>query len=310
MSILNSSREDVQQRPSSRKPKRRRFIWFLNYILPPSLFNLRQRRTEQVSPAGHFTVASSVYRNQSTQTPTWDPWSTAGFEEQLSGPSTPRRNIIYSQSNSLRVPFLPEDDHPLRDGLAAKNFASGLTPLSSSSSDPSFLAVPDFTETTVSQYVGTEHTTPFVLDNDTGDIPGVMPSPTGKKNLFLETAYIISPDGTKGGVLMVIDTQSCCNLLSVERSEHLGLEWEPYDRVLYPLQTVSSPIGVIRPYGIVRDVEWHISGHMITNISDFLVVDMKDYDAVLGQSDIIRYEILRPGPGLERPAVDRNLTLA
>ena len=305
------SREDVQQRPSSRKSKRRWFIWILKYILPPRLSNLRRRRTEQARPVNHSTVAFPA-RTRSTQTPAWDQWSTHGFEGQVSGPSTIESHSIYS----FRVPFLPEDSHPLHDGLEAENLATGLTPLSSSPSPPA-IAIPDSGDTTA---IETEQTSPLVLDNNTGDISGVSSSPTDtvpvsvhslrNKNPFQETAYIIRPNGKKRGVLMMIDTQSCCNLLDVEKWKPLNLKMEPYDRTLYPLQTFSAPIRGVKPCGIAKNVEWHIAGHMKTNISDFLVVDMRHYDAVLGSSDIIRYDILRPGPGIERPAVDRNLVQA
>ncbi|KAH8432753.1 retropepsin-like aspartic protease [Aspergillus melleus] len=314
------SREDVQQQPSSLKSITRRFIWILDYIKPSRVFNLRGRRVERVSYAEHSTVASRTPYIRSAQIPLLNPWSTFGFEGQLLGTATSLRYAIYSQSNDLRIPFLSEDGPAQYDRLVADNLAIGLTPSSSSSSHPSLLEIPDFTERIERQRIGTEQTTPFELDDHTGDISGVTSSPTDivpvsvhplkDKNLFQTTAYIIRPDGEKGGVLMMIDTQSCHNLLSFERWKSLNLKMEPYDRKLYPLQTFSAPVRGVKPHGIVKNVEWHIANHMRTNISDYLVVDMRDYDAVLGQSDIVRYDILRPGPGIERPAVDRNLVQA
>ncbi|KAA8650893.1 hypothetical protein EYZ11_011687 [Aspergillus tanneri] len=119
-------------------------------------------------------------------------------------------------------------------------------------------------------------------------------------------AFIITADGRKEGALMSLDTQSGTNLLSVERWRDLGLALEPYHVTVLPLQSRSTNPAGIATRGIIRNVDWHFAGGTATYMSDFLVIDMTEYDAILGQVDIKRYRLLDPGPGLRRPVEVRD----
>lgn len=103
----------------------------------------------------------------------------------------------------------------------------------------------------------------------------------------------------KVSALMALDTQASANLMDVELQQELELMMEPCDQELVPLQTKTGK-DRIKPFGIAKDVSWHFAQREKTFTSDFLVVDMKNYNAILGRKDIKKLEILKSGPGLER----------
>ncbi|BCS03042.1 retropepsin-like aspartic protease [Aspergillus luchuensis] len=125
-------------------------------------------------------------------------------------------------------------------------------------------------------------------------------SPVSTNSEYSEEVFMVGSNPTnKVSALMALDTQASANLMDVELQQELELMMEPCDQELVPLQTKTGK-DRIKPFGIAKDVSWHFAQREKTFTSDFLVVDMKNYNAILGRKDIKKLEILKSGPGLER----------
>ncbi|PYH92128.1 hypothetical protein BO71DRAFT_432167, partial [Aspergillus ellipticus CBS 707.79] len=135
-------------------------------------------------------------------------------------------------------------------------------------------------------------------------------SPVSTNSDYIETAFILKPSGQKAHLRLGLDTQCNANLMSIDTWRETGLKLQPlFDRTILPLQSPSDSGEQtrIKPKGIIHAVDWHFAGGEKTYTSDFVVVDMERFDAILGRGDIRRYRILVSGAGLlERNAVVRN----
>ncbi|PYI00634.1 hypothetical protein BO78DRAFT_401932 [Aspergillus sclerotiicarbonarius CBS 121057] len=116
---------------------------------------------------------------------------------------------------------------------------------------------------------------------------------------YIEPVVVVANNNRhKEAALMALDTQASANLMDAVLCRELGMTPEPCSQDLIPLQTESGDAVRIKPHGRVRRVAWHFAHHGRTHVSDFLVVDLRDYNAILGNRDIRRLKILAPGPGL------------
>ncbi|RAL04505.1 retropepsin-like aspartic protease, partial [Aspergillus ibericus CBS 121593] len=116
---------------------------------------------------------------------------------------------------------------------------------------------------------------------------------------YIKPVFVVANNNRhKEPALMALDTQASANLMDLVLCKELGMSPEPCSQDLLPLQTESGNEIRIAPHGRVRRVAWHFAGSGRTYVSDFLVVDLRDYNAILGKRDIRRLKILAPGPGL------------
>ncbi|KAI2962259.1 hypothetical protein CBS147324_9547 [Aspergillus niger] len=135
-------------------------------------------------------------------------------------------------------------------------------------------------------------------------------SPVSTNSEYNEPVFMIGSDPKeKVPTLMALDTQASANLMDVDLQRELKLEIERCDQELVPLQTKTGK-DRIKPIGIAKGVEWHFAQREKTFTSDFLVVDMKNYNIILGRKDIKRLRILKSGPGLERRTMIRSSSCA
>ncbi|KAF9892681.1 hypothetical protein FE257_001083 [Aspergillus nanangensis] len=117
---------------------------------------------------------------------------------------------------------------------------------------------------------------------------------------FCRVGYMVKADLEVQPILITFDTQSGENLLSVEMADKLGFGlMECDDVILCPLRTKSAINSEIIATRKVT-VDWYFQSEAATYTTTFLVVDMKDYDAILGKHCLAEYGIVTVfdrGPG-------------
>ncbi|KAL5366210.1 hypothetical protein BJX96DRAFT_30191 [Aspergillus floccosus] len=117
-----------------------------------------------------------------------------------------------------------------------------------------------------------------------------------KKYQFPAVFQGCNPTKTRG--LMVLDTGAEINVMSSDMANRLGLPLqtiEPHNLVPVHSDGKGQP-GLTVQYEV--EVDWHFLGGTETYITRFVVLDMSDYDILLGQEDIWKYQLLVPGQGL------------
>ncbi|GJP88538.1 short chain dehydrogenase family protein [Aspergillus niger] len=247
---------------------------------------------------------------------------TVNRRQQLHESNRNRRPVMGDQSNP---PDIPTYDNPdsYRFMISSRR-TDGRNSDSASSSSGISTAVSPGPSTLVSTGISTDQTTPsdpqteFRLPGDDGDIRAtsldrmsqVNLSPVSTNSEYNEPVFMIGSDPKeKVPTLMALDTQASANLMDVDLQRELKLEIERCDQELVPLQTKTGK-DRIKPIGIAKGVEWHFAQREKTFTSDFLVVDMKNYNIILGRKDIKRLRILKSGPGLERRTMIRSSSCA
>ncbi|GAQ45556.1 retropepsin-like aspartic protease [Aspergillus tubingensis] len=222
------------------------------------------------------------------------------------------RPVMDDQNNP---PDIPTYDNP--DSYRIENSSRrthGRNSDSASSSSRISAAVSPGLSTLASAGISTDQTTPsdpqtefrlpgddeYIRATSLDRISQVNLSPVSTNSEYSEEVFMVgSNPATKVSALMALDTQASANLMDIELQQELELEMEPCDQELVPLQTKTGK-DRIKPFGIAKGVSWHFAQREKTFTSDFLVVDMKNYNAILGRKDIKKLEILKSGPGLER----------
>lgn len=111
---------------------------------------------------------------------------------------------------------------------------------------------------------------------------------------FTYPAHVVANPAEKKQMIVALDTQASANLIRTKVCERMNLQTEPCHVILSPLQSASEQQTEIVATRIARNVPWHWDGCDKTYTTDFLVVDMKQFDAILGGKDIAKHGFLRP----------------
>ncbi|PWY83383.1 hypothetical protein BO70DRAFT_395830 [Aspergillus heteromorphus CBS 117.55] len=287
----------------------------LSFLVPRRIFR-RRRRHERNKGRGQNTVGPV---NQFLQT--GDPKPPDGNRCQ---DDAHHRHNEHQEQRHGTDPYPDLIDAPDTGNLDTSHDTDPLS--SSSRSGTASLAIFSPNSPVVSGS-GTDQKTPFrqpeqsspplPLDNDDRRSQTSTVRSSSQANLTLIpsngsykwSVYMIREDASKESFRMALDTQSATNLLCVEAWRELRLELHPYTDKIIPLQCGEGEPIRMKPKGIVKNVAWHFAGGKRTYVSDFVVLDMPRFDAILGNEDINRWRILQPGPGLEaRHAVVRDLS--
>nr|XP_001396048.2 hypothetical protein ANI_1_2280104 [Aspergillus niger CBS 513.88] len=284
----------------------------LSPFLPRKIFDHQQRSEDKVKMNNRETGRELVPVGPQARQPMIGREFTVNRRQQLHESNRNRRPVMGDQSNP---PDIPTYDNPdsYRFMISSRR-TDGRNSDSASSSSGISTAVSPGPSTLVSTGISTDQTTPsdpqteFRLPGDDGDIRAtsldrmsqVNLSPVSTNSEYNEPVFMIGSDPKeKVPTLMALDTQASANLMDVDLQRELKLEIERCDQELVPLQTKTGK-DRIKPIGIAKGVEWHFAQREKTFTSDFLVVDMKNYNIILGRKDIKRLRILKSGPGLER----------
>ncbi|GKZ90094.1 hypothetical protein AnigIFM59636_001592 [Aspergillus niger] len=298
----------------------------LSLFLPRKIFDHQQRPEDKVRMNNRETGREPVAVGSQARQPTnggkftlnrrQQPHESNGNHDGLvhcpetDDQSNPRDFPTYNKPDSYRI-------------VISNRRTDGRNPVPASSRGIS-AAVSPRPSTLVSTGMSTDQTTPsdpqteFRLPGDDEDIGAtsldlmsqVNLSPVSTNSEYSEPVFIIGSDPANVvPTLMALDTQAGANLMDVDLQRELKLKIENCDQELVPLQTKTGK-DIIKPIGIAKDVAWHFAQREKTFISDFLVVDMKNYNTILGKTDIKRLKILKSGPGLERRTTIRSFPFA
>ncbi|PLB46409.1 hypothetical protein P170DRAFT_438211 [Aspergillus steynii IBT 23096] len=112
---------------------------------------------------------------------------------------------------------------------------------------------------------------------------------------YTREAFVVDDPNTKKFFIIAFDTQAYTNLIRTDICERMGLHTEPHHEVINPLQSMSGQKGPIVVNSIARNVPWHFACGDKTYTTDFLVVDMEAFDAIIGIRSINKHKFLKLG---------------
>ncbi|PWY63124.1 hypothetical protein BO83DRAFT_324832 [Aspergillus eucalypticola CBS 122712] len=289
----------------------------LSLFLPRKIFDHQQRSEDKVKMSNQQTNHELVVVGSHARLPMNGRGPTVNLRPQLHESNRNNDVRLYrpSMDNQNDHSDIPTYDNP--DSYRFETFSrrtDGRNSDSASSCSRISAAVSPGLSTLASAGISTDQTTPsdpqtefrlpgddeYIRATSLDRISQVNLSPVSTNSEYSEEVFMVgSNPATKVSALMALDTQASANLMDVELQQELALMMEPCDQELVPLQTKTGK-DRIKPFGIAKGVSWHFAQREKTFTSDFLVVDMKNYNAILGRKDIKKLEILKSGPGLER----------
>ncbi|GKZ32225.1 hypothetical protein AbraIFM66950_001435 [Aspergillus brasiliensis] len=294
----------------------------LSLLVPRKMFDHQQRSEERVKMNNREADNALVVVGSQLRRPTNGREPTVNRPQQLHESNRNHGRIYHPVMGDQSIPpDIPTYDNPDSDRLESFNRRTdGRNSGSVSSSSRISAAVSPGLSTLGSAGISTDQTTPsdpqteFRLSGHDEDIQATSLDRISQENLspvstnseYSEPVFMIgSNPANKVATLMALDTQAWANLMDVELQRELELKIERCDQELVPLQTRSGKDS-IKPIGIAKGVSWHFAQREKTFTSDFLVVDMKNYNTILGRRDIKKLRILTSGPGLERGTAVRT----
>ncbi|RAK81893.1 retropepsin-like aspartic protease [Aspergillus fijiensis CBS 313.89] len=124
-------------------------------------------------------------------------------------------------------------------------------------------------------------------------------------DFFTPTATVVTADpNITIEVLAALDSQARASIMKKSIQEQAKLILEPCNLVLLPLGSTLNNYK-ISVLGIVRDVDWYFAATAHTYTTDFYVVDIEEFDVVIGQPTIKQYGLLRKHTEIPRRVLRR-----
>ncbi|RAH67570.1 retropepsin-like aspartic protease [Aspergillus aculeatinus CBS 121060] len=124
-------------------------------------------------------------------------------------------------------------------------------------------------------------------------------------DFFTPTATVVTADpNITIEVLAALDSQARASIMKKSIQEQAKLILEPCNLVLLPLGSTLNNYK-ISVLGIVRDVDWYFAATARTYTTDFYVVDIEEFDVVIGQPTIKQYGLLRKHTEIPRRVLRR-----
>lgn len=112
-----------------------------------------------------------------------------------------------------------------------------------------------------------------------------------KGEKFQRNVYFIGEDLGKIPMRMSIDTQSRFSVIARDKAEKLALAMKKCEEMICPL-TIGSQKNEAPVEGMV-EADWHFFNGEETYTTTFRVVDMTDFDVLLGRDDIAELGLVR-----------------